>query len=327
MQYRPLMCGWLVLCVSCTSLHAPINQQPYSVECPAVMASTLEKPLPMAAFDQDEYLLARYSLSSLVVANAFGLMADLRALEELRSSAQADRPAVDTHLDWLLMEHEISQRLDLVAHELENLERFIDCQTLELAKVSVHLVEVNARAQNKMTNAAILVGALSTVAVAGILVSENKSLQDGDAKDWIGVAGGAVAAYLAIRSQRLNRTVSLQYEQNVISAIWRSDNSLALFPPSSWYLLNAEALGDKTTLSIREQIVASWTGSPIMLGDEDNLASLAVLLDAAGTYDEKMLQLRIDMMEEIEAGVHRLKNWLVGLKRELSRNHLPTTTP
>lgn len=311
MAGRLICAGLLLSCVSCTPLQTPINEQVFKLDCAEATGSDMLGLRVAEVFRSDDPLLARYSTSSLVLANAYGLIDDLRVLEELRRAGEVGR------IELLLKENRIDRRLDLVAHELFDLERFVDCKDHESSKIRVHLSEVNQREHNRLTNAAVLAGALSTVAVAAILVSENKSLQDGDAKDWIGVAGGVAASYLAVRSARLNRTVMLEYEPNLIAAIWRGDNSKAIFPEATWYLLNEDRLGDRAGHSIRKDIVRSWSESPIMLGDEAHLARLPELLEPVATYDEELLQLRVDMLEEIEFGIGRLYKKLLQFRQEV----------
>ena len=325
MLYRLSIMGLILTCFSCASLQSPVNTEPFDASCPRVIDSQTHNSLPMDSLESDTFLSSRYSLSSLTVANAYGVLDELRELETLREKRDGLDHDDRMLIEILFKEKKIDDVLDIARAELETLTDFIDCQGLQLTKIRVHLSEENSRQDNRLTKAAIVTGAISSILVAGILLSGDSKLNDGDAKDWIGVAGGIAATYLAVSSTQVNRTVLIRHEKNLIEAIWNGKNSTGIFPSSVWHLLNQNHVLDPTDTSIREEIVNTWKTSPIMLGNEDNLAHIPALLASGGTYYESMLLLRIDMLEEIEAGIDALKYALFRLNNEMNQVGISTT--
>lgn len=318
-DYHLWVTGLLVPCIACTSLKGPVNNEPLDVSCPKFVDSEIWRPAEIEPLEQDPDLESRYSANSLAVANAYGLIEDLREFEALRVRRSASEPTDRLRLEILLEEKKIDDVLDMASLELETTTDLIDCQGLQLAKFHTRLAEQNSKQDRKLTRSAIATGALTAVLVAGILVSGDQDLNDGDAKDWIGVAGGLAATVLAVRSSRVNRTVLIRHYENLIAAIWDGDNGSGLFPSSLWYLLNGPQVMTPPDTSIREEIIETWKTSPIMLGSQNNLDQLPVLLETEGSYDQAALLLRIDMLEEIETSIDALKVALFRLQNEMSK--------
>ena len=309
----------LLACVSCASLNAPVNTEPLSADCPAVMqVSAAKTRLPVAEVISDPALGGVYSRSSLLVANAYGLVDHLRALEALRAKMRAAPGDDRLRLDLIYLERRIDTQMDIAPMELEALSDSVDCEGYQVSKNYSRLAKVNQSQDEKLTTAAIVTGALSSALVAAILVSEDKALKEGDAKDWIGVAGGAVATYLAIRARQVNHTVILSHKRNLVQAVWENDNSAETFPDAPWYLLTEPGVIDADNLSLRQSVVQDWLDSPTMLGNEEKLARLSVLLEATGTYDETMLLLRSEMLEGIETAIDSLTLGILRLHHEMA---------
>jgi hypothetical protein len=309
--------GIQVFLLSCASLKKPINTEPLNVDCPMVIESKDREFLPLDSIRADTLLTSRYSLSSLILANAFGVLDDLAEYENLRGKERLGGGDVSLGMERMVKERELDNTLDLAALELETVTNFIDCQGLALAKIKTRVAEGNDRTNRSFTTAAILAGAVSSVLVAGVLVSGDKSLKEGNATDWIGVAGGTAATYLAVSSTLVNRRAAIKHQQNVVQAIWTGNNGAGIFPSGTWYLLNTGYLVDSTDRTFREYIIDVWNQPPILLGAEENQPHLSALLGSVGTYDEEMLQRRLDMLEEIETAIDRINHLLYRLNIEM----------
>jgi hypothetical protein len=243
----------------------------------------------------------------------------LRDLEILKEEENRAVTGGSIRTERLVKEQEVDRRLDVAKLELETLANFIDCEGSKLTKIKARLADENDRTTRTLTTTSILAAAISSISVAGILVSGDEDLKQGDAKDWIGVAGGLVAAYLAVMSAKVNKKATLRHDVNAIKAIWTGDNSAQVFPSSSWYLLNEKRLLHPTDFSVREGIIETWNDEPSLLGGKDNVSQVPTLLDTVGDYDEEMLQLRIDMMEEIENGIDKVSSALYLINVEMNR--------
>jgi len=68
---------------------------------------------------------------------------------------------------------------------------------------------------------------------------------------------------------------------------------------------------------MREQILETWNTSKSMLWEVDNREYLPVLLSNGGRYTEDMIQLRMDMLEEIEHNIVEISRLLSMVTFEL----------
>lgn len=304
----------LILAIAgCKSLKETVNIEPYSDECQKAIGYKSTTFLTLEEIEADTFLTARYAIQSLLFANAYNLIDDIREYESIEELSLRNPSNDSLRIELLIKESKIDKRLDQAALELEALSNYIECHGLQVLRVKSDIGELNLSVQNRYTNLAVFAGAAAAIIVGGMLVAET----EGDAKDWVGVAGGAAAAILAVNSARVDKKAHIKHEENVIAAIWKGDNSQEIFPPSSWYLINQASLMDQSNGSLREYIIASWKNSNSLLGNEENYAYLPTLLNSSGDYSEKMLQLRLDMLEDITGGINHLLRSLYLINSEM----------
>ena len=299
--------------VGCKSLKQTVNIEPYSDECQKAIGYKSTSFMTMEEIRADTFLTSRYAIQSLLFANAYGLIKDLREYELLEVLSLNDPSNDSLRIELLIKEGKMDKRLDQAALELEALSNYIECHGLHILRVKSDIGELNLSIQNKYTNAAVFAGAAAAIIVGGLIIAGS----EGDEKDWVGVVGGAAAAILAVNSARVDKKAHLNHEENVIASVWNGDNLYNIFPTSSWYLLNQPFLLEWTDTSLRTYIIESWKNSKSLLGNEKNYAYLPTLLDASGDYSEKMLQLRLDMLEDITTGIDHLLRSLYLINSEM----------
>jgi len=314
------MVGLLLLpTLACASVRGPINTEPRRSSCSVMVRTPSREPLPIDSVLSDPLLDSRYSAGSLAIANAYGLVDDIRGLENLRGGGAGPVEDDEVRLQIVIAERGINEALDIASLELQSLVDFIDCEGSRLSKIRTELLQQNSKQDGRLTRAAIITGAVSVALVAGIVLSGDDALKGGDAMNWIGIAGGVAATAFAVRSGQVNRTVIVEHDNNAVRAMWNGDNARGFFPPAPWYLLDLENIFDVSGSTLRNTIMAEWTTSQSMLGDEDRMAELPVFLDSSGTYDESMLLVRIYMLDEIGSGLEWLKYALLRFRVQVVR--------
>ena len=90
-------------------------------------------------------LLERYSESSLIIANAYGLIPDLKRLEEINSHIQKHGINDTLLLSLIQVENRIDETLDLAYLELATVEDNIDCSIIKLKKIRDEVRNENDR--------------------------------------------------------------------------------------------------------------------------------------------------------------------------------------
>ena len=200
--------------------------------------------------------------------------------------------------------------------EIQTLQTYLSCNNLKLIRAKTDLAGLNNKTRSAYTNSAIILGVASSALVAGAVLGDGQ-LNGGSFKDWVGVAGGLIAAGLAVISERINKKVSLSHSNNAIAAIWNGNNDQGIFTDNTWYLLNQPYLAYSSELSMRDQILTTWNTSESMLREEDNMKYLPVLLSNGGDYTEDMIQLRMDMLEELKHNIEEISRLLSMVTFEL----------
>lgn len=271
------------------------------------------------AFLEDSFLLKRFSKSSLILANTYSMIDEIRAYKKIQKRLLSGKNDDKTILYKVYYENEIDQKMDQASFELQGLSSSIRCEILRLSKIASDLQNSNNKTQTNITNAAILVGTLSSVLVAGILISKDEALNNSDAKDWIGVAGGVIATYLAIKSSRTTKKIAVSHKRNIIKTVWGKSNSQDLFYPTLWYLMNSNETNGSEDGSSLDHISRNWESLVDETNEIDDKAVFNTLLNTGGVYDSELLKLRINLLLEIENGVDILYQSFFLLNQELQK--------
>ena len=323
--------GWAVqpLCIllsvigfSCASVDTPIVTEPLESGCARVTYLRAFDSEPIGPLDPSPLLESRYSRSSLIVAHALGLTKQLEELEYLRDARSASGESdFDTRseLQRVVLVQQVADILNLGTTNVEAVNDWIDCREIELVRYRSIVESENSRRDRNLTRAAIATGGVTAVLVAGVLTSGDDDLKGGDTLDWIGVAGGLTATYLAFRSSKVDTTIPIEHPVNVVDAFWRGDNSAEIFSSPIWYLLNEKETISPMDVSIREKAIQSWTGKAGLLVDEEDQGQLEVLIGAGGIYDVSMLDLRLALLGEIGTAVNSLDLAFFRLYEEMRR--------
>jgi hypothetical protein len=312
-----LLTFYLTLFIECRGPRSLINDTAYDLDCPQVINYGPSNTEPIENIQFDALLTDKYSHNSLVMANAYGLIDDLTALEKLKISKNSYGSSDSMRIAILEEEKEIDKILDMAFLELESYESFIECNILNLVRLNNLLTESNNKMRSNYTNAAIIVGLASAALVGGIILSSNDDLQEGDAVEWIGIGGAVVAAALAVYSERIDKRVDLKLNKNLIKPIWTGKHDGEVFSDRYWYLLNQDLFPDSVDISVREFILNTWEGSDGLLGSDKNRSYLPILLADEAAYTEEQLMLRIDLLEELKIGIDHFSRSLYVLNFEI----------
>jgi hypothetical protein len=295
----------LLLATSCGSSRKFVGEGvTFSYRCPSIVSYAQPKILASGDVKSDPLLSAKYSYTNLEIANAFGLIEDLRVYETLRKKIRAEgKVDPETFDEFANSYNKINEGMNLAALEINSLQDMLNCNLLKLRKIKMQVATSNRKTENNLSNWAIGVGSVTTIITAGILVSQDSELIGSTAFDWLAVAGGVATGILAFQSSRVNKKIRLNPEDNFINSIWTGKNDAGLYPKSTWYLMNLITDFENEQTNIREMIIDEWNDSEAMLANEDNKLALPVLLADEGIYTEEMVDLRIEMLEAVGLGI------------------------
>ena len=296
-----ILLGIISTSISCSSGNM-ITSVTIDTDCPPVMDYISSDFLPLEPLLADTFLTSNYSVQSIIVANAYGLVDDIRDLKTLKIEETLPNSNDTIRLATLEKAIEIDKTMNLATLEIQTLQTFLNCNNRKLIQAKTDLAQLNNTTRSTFSNSAIIIGVVSSVLVAAAVISDGQ-LNSGSFKDWVGIVGGLVAAGLAIISERVDKKIRLSHSHNAIAAIWNGTNDQGVFTDNTWYLLNQPYLIDSSDLSIRDSITKIWKSSKSLLLEEDNMKYIPVIMGNGGEYTEEMIQLRINMLEEVKHSI------------------------
>ena len=301
---------FLILIVSlssCTSKQDLIESNiDHAYRCQEILSFGNPDTLTSEQMKADTFMLNRYDYIELEIANSYGFLNELKEYEKRKEMIHQDMDDQENLIEALKVAQRINQGLSLASMEVESVADLINCNTNELWKYEGKVVKENLRTQNSLSNWAIVTGGVTTIATAGVLLSNDDDLKASTFFDWLAVVGGVVTTYLAIKSSKVDKQIQLDPVQNFIEVIWTGENVDDLIPPSTWHLMNVEFEEEGELISIRKEILKEWKNSERLFGNEDNLEYLPVLLSHDGIYTAELIEMRIEMLESIAEGLDEI---------------------
>jgi len=293
------------------------SEKVHAYECQKIIAVQQHEILPIEVLHQDTFLLSNYSIEDLQIANAFGLIPDLRKYEVMKVQVEDDSSTVATLDQYIIVSNRLGEGLALAELELQSVADLIDCTIIKLKKYKTKVNEATLETQNRLSNWAILTGAATTVLTAGILLSSDDDLKGGEFFDWLAVAGGLVTGYLAVKSARVDKKIWLNPQKNFIQTIWSGINDQEIFPSSTWHLINQEYEIEGKNQSLRTYIMQEWSIIQNSLDENEVIIIEGWLLESEALYSESMIDSRIEMLETIGVGIDQLNRALYILRTKL----------
>ena len=251
-------------------------------------------------------LLAHYPRRQLQAANAAGLLPALQKLLALEAAARP-QPGPAAELAVLRQRQHIFTHINLVSATVASVAAELDCEGERADQVGGYLSQQDSRRTQRLNVLSFLSGGVSS---AGTVIVGSTGGQYG-----FGVGGGLLTAGLGLLTLRGGGTASFAHPRNALAEVWTGKSTSGVFPPSVWYMLSNPAFSNKGERSIIENTRRRWQtygqlGQP---GTKAGQAQLALLFGEGGTYSADQLQLRANMLNELQAAVRLLNQELQGL--------------
>lgn len=280
------------------------------------VAAAPRPPLNPAALDT---ALARYlSITSLHTAYGFGLLPLLADYARARQW-QRQQPMPDHQLAALALGQQLNQRLTQAQLEIAAVAAELDCEEEHADQLAGYLAARAAEAETRLTAASIVAGAVGAAATGALYLNSKTS----NASNLVGIGTGLMGALLGLkifRNAKHPARVLVAHPRNPLQAVWDGSNAAGIFPASVWHYLAYPRPAAPAGSSVREQLVASWTGfgqlGPAHSPERARLTRL--FFGAGGAYSAAELSTRADMNDELESQVNLLQRHLARLSQELA---------
>ena len=304
---------------SCTISHHASSRLPVdSRYCePSVKYEydTLANPIRDIREVIDSSLLERYSYHSLHVANASGVLMEIKDLYQLEKEMLTNYNSRNQAMFTAKRQH-IMNRLMLVSTEVASISAELECEGERAAQIADFLTEKENKKVKTFTVLSITVGAITGI-VTTILAAEDASAP---AQEGFGISGGTSSAILGLSTLFSSRTIIYHHPRNLLTDIWNDGEKTLVYPPAVWHMLKEESFSGSGEMSVCQHIRDRWAHYG-MLGDttSKNFKTLQTLyFGEGGRYTQDQLRTRVSMLNQVQAEVRLMTQDLHILMLELS---------
>ncbi len=306
---------WILLFSSCRSFKSIDNHLSKS-NCNQhnVYAYTKEQlPEALMAHRLDTVLTNRFSMQSLHVANAIGIL-DYTRQYILARRAYVDSSSLENRLRLLEMNQYINQRINMASLEVSAVASELDCEEERTAQIANYLKNIEDDAETRLTVGVIVTGAVGAI-VSGLLLVKNKEEQ---AVEYIGLGTGIAEAFLGVAILLNKRKVYFEHERNALRDIWEGRETSVIFPEAIWFYLNNHNPAVQEKYSLRYKIIEKWMGFGQIAdaGKKDRRKLLNLYFGDGGKYSSEQLRNRANMYDQLESYINLMKQDLKRLAVE-----------
>jgi len=259
--------------------------------------------IPYASIPQslltDSLLIKKYSISTIQVANATGILPALSELTQLKKQ-NTITPSTETEIKIIAKKQEIANRLIVCRTEIAGIAAELDCEGERADQLSAYMSKKESKKVNKLTVASITLGAFT--AIAAILIKPQKT------SDGVAITGGLGSAGLGLASLSSSRKTEYMHPRNLLTDIWYEPVSSTYYPTTIWYLLNHKEFSNNKQYSICHNIQNRWKEYN-QLGDIDSKKTkkqIDLLFGNGGVYTSELLATRANMLNQLQASIKLL---------------------
>jgi hypothetical protein len=307
--------GLLIAVISCsprqTATHQPRNELQLC-EPPNYIFDVSLNPVKDLEKIIDEELLSRYSRHVLLVANASGILGELKELTALKRKAALAKESREQFV-YLAKRQELLTRLILVSTEIASVSAELDCEGERADEVSGFLETQETRRVKNLTILSITIGAVTGIATSIL------SSRDSESSEIIAITGGAIGAALGVRALFLNKRVVFNHSRNLLAEVWNEPEKSAIYPASVWYYLTDKGFGHNQ-YSLCRNMHERWEQYGLIGEKVKEKARLETLFfGTGGLYNAEELRNRADMLNQLQAIVRLMNQDLQTLILELSK--------
>lgn len=314
---------WFTLLSSCRSLKSIDNHLSQS-NCNQHNIYDYPKgklPEVLAVGQLDTLLTNRFSIQSLHVANAIGIIEPLKNFVGARKEFEQDS-SIENRIRLLEMNQYINQRINMASLEVSAVSSELDCEEERIAQVANYLKNLEDDAETRLTVGVIATGAVGAI-VSGILLVKN---HDEQTVEYIGLGTGIAEAFLGMAILLNKRKVQFEHERNALRDVWEGRETSSIFPVSIWYYLNNYNPSVQDKHSLRYKIIEKWMGFGQIAeaGRKNKRKLLNLYFGEGGKYTSEQLRNRANMYDQLEAYINLMKQ---DLKRLTIEFELITIVP
>ncbi|GAB2562069.1 hypothetical protein [Spirosoma aerophilum] len=244
------------------------------------------------------------------------LMGMIPLLNEL--VMQEKRLASSGHPDpsaFRFVRQQITEWIGLTNLQISSTASEMDCEEERADQVATYLVQQANGREQKLTVASLTVGALTSIISIALFARKSNS----DALNALGIGGGAAGAGLGLGILLVKQKVPFQHPRNPLGDLWTGPDTSSIFPPLVWAFLNQPTQPGHPSSSVRRQLLERWNdlGQLGTTPGKEQTRLRALFFGTGGTYTADELQIRANMLDQLESEINLIKQDLATLQLDV----------
>jgi hypothetical protein len=269
------------------------------------------RPLANVQSVVDSALLKAYPRRSLLLANAAGVLPQLKALVHLEQEAK-QHPAAATTLAVLAQRQQVLAHLQLMAAAVASIAAELDCEGERADQIAGYLTEQENQRVQRLTVLSIAAGAASGI---GTTVFSAKATQYA-----FGVGGGLLTAGLGLLTLSSHRKITFTHPRNLLTDVWQESPTSQVYPPNVWYVLQEKAFSNLGESSVGHNTHQRWRryGQLAAPDSPAGRRQQTLFFGTGGAYSADELRIRSNMLNELQSAVRLINQDLQGLLLEIT---------
>ncbi|MES2733463.1 MAG: hypothetical protein V4714_17085 [Bacteroidota bacterium] len=209
----------------------------------------------------------------------------------------------------------ISEHIMLASLDVSNVLAEIECEQDRALAMKNYLQLQADKRTRKLTIYSILAGAISTIFVSTLTLSNGKP----EYIESVSVGGGLIGGYLAVRTLTTTDQALFNHPRNHLKDIRDNPKRSKVYPPMVWHFLTRELENQAQTPTAREIILDRWKELNLLTEaqSEAQRARLELLFGNGGIYGNDEISHRISLIDSLETEIALMQQELQQLQQEL----------
>jgi hypothetical protein len=257
---------------------------------------SIYKPLPTAEIYKSR-LMKKFSFSTLLTANAVGILKDWEKLDSLKTVHLSNKSAENASI-YLYNKQLILSKIFITSIEINSIAAELDCEGERAQELADYLSELETKKVKTLTVLSIITGAITGTVTATATGTGNSK-----GKEIIGISGGILSATLGILTLFSNKRVQYSHDRNLLTEIWNESPKSNYYPPSLWYKMNEPLFSNSKQWTINHNIKIRWEKLGDLSGGSKKKNKEVLYFGKGGWYDKDNLRTRASMLDQVQAAV------------------------
>jgi len=204
----------------------------------------------------------KFSVKSLNLANAYGMIPLLKKLIKIRKEEESKKNSTSSSLEFNRLKLRINASLEFASIDISGSASEMHCYAERMSDF-IRILQNKERDSIKNYTLVSLMIAASFTIMSGAVQWQSDTLQSA-----VNFIGGFSSGYFGYQATTYETQTEFVPEKKVLSEFWYANPESSVFSDPLWYLINHKPDRDQKENSLREELIKHWIEADY-LGEKD----------------------------------------------------------